>query len=45
MTKEELQASPGPYDQAVDEREYDKFNYNNRKPKVYYFKSSALEKA
>lgn len=44
MTKEELQASLGSPDQVVDEQQYEKFIYNNRKLKYYYFKNGTLEK-
>ena len=44
MTKEELQASLGPPDQVAAEQEYEKFTYNNRKPRYYYFMNNTLEK-
>jgi len=44
MTKEELIASLGKPDLIDQEKEYEVFIYNDRKPQRYYLKNEILEK-
>ena len=45
MTKDELIAGLGEPNRIDKTRKYEKFIYDNRKPKCYYFKEGTLEKA